>query len=153
MLSEQRIVSLVFLGLATAYTVLAGDIQLYPGDEFEKINAQTFPKAIGYALIVLSVIHLFMPHSAEKVSWRRFDWVKVLGLLGLMVLYGFTIKSVGFLLSTTGFLVLGFLLLGERRPLILFVASFPLAAGFQFALHGVLGVYIEDPFLALFGLQ
>lgn len=153
MLSEQRIVSLVFLALAVAYTAMAYDIQLYPGDEFEKINAQTFPKAVGYSLIALTLIHLVMPHTAEKVNWRRFDWLKVLGLLGLMLLYGFTIKTVGFLLSTTGFLMLGFLLLGERRPAILIGASLPLAAGFQFALHGLLGVYIEDPFLALFGLR
>ena len=43
----------------------------------------------------------------------------------LMILYGLTIKSVGFLVSTTVFLLAGFLILGERRPLVLAVASLP----------------------------
>ena len=67
--------------------------------------------------------------------------------------YGFTIKSVGFLLSTSVFLIGGYLLLGERRLWLLLLASVPVAGSFQFILDGLLGIHITDPFLEMLGVK
>ncbi len=95
-----------------------------------------------------------MPSAEEDglAQWRTYDWLRPALLCGLMVLYGLTVKSVGFLLSTSVFLVAGYLLLGERRLWVLLVASLPVAAGFEYILSGLLGITIQDPFLELPGV-
>lgn len=154
-LNLDRISGLFFLALSVAYYVLATDIELYPGDDEELINAQTFPKVIGMVAGVVSFLILVLPSkgAAETVDWRSFDWLRPATLCALMVAYGLTIKWPGFLLATTGFLALGFLVLGERRLWVLGLASLPVAAGFEAVLHGLLDIYIEDPFLTAIGLR
>ncbi len=156
MISGERVVSLVLLALFLAYWMLAYDIELYPGSEAEWINARTFPKAVGASGTALAALLLVLPRqdgaAMTLAALRRLDWVRVGLLAGLMLAYGLLIKSAGFLLATSGFLLGGYLVLGERRPWLLFLASLPVAAGFEFLLAGLLSIHIEDPFLAWIGL-
>ena len=155
LITKDRVSALVFLALSVAYYVMAGEIELYPGDEDYPITAQTFPKVIGLIAGVVSFLIIVLPSRAagEAIDWWAYDWLRPAGLCALMVLYGLTIKWPGFFLATAGFLVLGFLLLGERRIWVLAVASLPVAAGFEAILDGLLGIYIEDPFLSAIGLK
>ncbi len=132
----------------------ATQIELYPGDEEELINAQTFPKFIGVMAGIFSFLILVLPAKGEeeRIGWAAFDWWRPIGLCALMVVYGLTIKWPGFFLATSFFLIGGFLLLGERRWWVVLVSSLPIAAGFELILHGLLGIYIEDPFVRWIGL-
>ena len=59
-----------------------------------------------------------------------------------MVLYGLALEYLGFLLATTAFLIGAYLVLGERRPSVLLLASVPLVVGFWF-LVSWLGIYLD----------
>ena len=154
-ISRDRISALFFLALSVAYYIGATGIELYPGDEEELINAQTFPKFIGVMGGIFSFLILVLPAKGqeEKIDWAGFDWRRPLILAALMVAYGLTIKWPGFFLATSLFLICGFLLLGERRWWVVLAASIPIAAGFELVLDNLLGIYIEDPFLVWIGLK
>ena len=154
-ITRDRMSALFFLALSIAYYLGAMQVELYPGDEEELINAQTFPKFIGVMAGIFSFLILVLPAKGEeeKIDWAGFDWVRPVLLCALMVVYGLTIKWPGFFLATSFFLICGILVLGERRWWAVLVASIPVAAGFEFILDGLLDIYIEDPFVIWLGLQ
>jgi len=78
--------------------------------------------------------------------------LKVFVLFVLVFTYGIIIKSVGFFLSTNLFLLISYYYLGVRSYKVLLLCSFPVVAGLQFMLHGLLDVYIRDPFLQFLGV-
>ena len=154
-MTKDRVSGFVLLALSLGYLFMAYQIELYPGSEEDFINAQTFPKAIGMAAALFAFLIMVIPGKDDEgfAAWKMMDWLRPAALCVLMVLYGLTIKSVGFFLSTSVFLFAGYLLLGERRPLILLLASFPVAGAFQFILDGLLGIHIVDPFLSMLGVK
>ncbi len=154
-ITRDRMSALFFLALSIAYYLGAMQVELYPGDEEELINAQTFPKFIGVMAGIFSFLILVLPAKGEeeKIDWAGFDWVRPVLLCALMVGYGLTIKWPGFFLATSFFLICGILVLGERRWWAVLVASIPVAAGFEFILDGLLDIFIEDPFVIWLGLQ
>ena len=154
-MTRDRVSGFLLLVLSLAYLYGAFQIELYPGAEDEYINAQTFPKAIGLGGALFAFLIMVIPRADQEgfAPWRNFDWVRPTILCVLMVLYGLAIKTAGFFLATSGFLLAGFLVLGERRPLVLLAASLPVAAGFQGILDGLLGIYIQDPFLEWLGIK
>ena len=153
---RDRISALVFLTFSIAYGVLAYDIELYFVDPDDPFTARTFPVALSWTGGIIAFLMLVLPggskHNLSMSAILRLDWPRMLTLCVLMVLYGLTIKEIGFLVSTSLFLIGGYLLLGERRWWMLLLASVPVAAGFQFMLHGLLGIYIVDPILSGLGL-
>ena len=155
-LTLDRIAGLVFLAFCIAYGLLAGNIELYFGGENEPFTARTFPTVLAWFGSIIAFLIVVLPsrdaESADAATIRRLDWRHVLPLLVLMILYGLTIKSVGFFVSTSVFLLAGFLILGERRWLVLAAAPIPIVATFQFLLHDVLGIYIADPVLQALGI-
>ena len=68
-----------------------------------------------------------------------------------MIIYGVTILKAGYFLSTSIFLVLSYITLGEKRWFWVFTLSFPFVAIFMFLLHGLLDIYLRDPFLKYLG--
>ena len=154
-MTKDRVSGFVLLALSLSYLFMAFQIELYPGSEEDFINAQTFPKAIGIAAAVFAFLVMVLPGGDDEgfSSWRGLDWTRPVLLCVLMVLYGLSIKSVGFLLSTSVFLLGGFLILGERRIWVLALASVPVAGAFQFILDGLLGIHITDPFLQMLGVK
>ena len=61
--------------------------------------------------------------------------------------------KVGYFLSTSIFLVLSYYFLGERKWKWIFNLSFPFVAIFMYLLHGVLNIYLSDPFLKYIGIM
>jgi len=154
-ITRDRIGALFFLVLSIAYYMGARQIELYPGDEEELINARTFPQFVGVMGGLFSFLILVLPakEKEEKINWSAFDWRRPILLALLMVVYGLTIKWPGFFLATAFFLICGVLVLGERRWWAILAVSVPVAGGFEFVLDGLLGIYIEDPFIAWLGLK
>ena len=154
-ITRDRIGALFFLALAIAYSVAAGGIELYPGDEEELFNARTFPRFIGIMAALFAFLILVQParDADDAVDWSAYDWGRPALLCLFMLAYGLAIKWPGFFLATSVFLAAGIVLLGERRWWLVLLASLPVAAGFEFILDGLLGIYIEDPFLSWLGLK
>ena len=73
-------------------------------------------------------------------------------LIIIVTIYGFVILKAGFFLSTSLFLFFSYYFLGEKRWVWMFVLSFPLVALFMFLLHGLLDIYLRDPFLKMLGI-
>lgn len=148
-LSRDKAGALAFLALAIAYGMFIQDIPLLPGDEMEPFNARTLPKALAWGMGIVSFLMLVLPtrNKEEAVPFltvfKGLNWLKALALLASMVAYGLALKPMGFILATILFLLAGQLILGERRPLILFLASVPLVIAFWFILSQLLDIYLD----------
>jgi putative tricarboxylic transport membrane protein len=120
-------------------------------DENADFNARTFPKLISYLGILVSLLTLVLSKN-EKEDMGQYEWVSVIILFALVFSYGLLIKTIGFFVSTNLFLVISYLYLGVRSYKVIIFSSFPVVAGLQFMLHGLLDVYIRDPFLQFLGV-
>ncbi|MCS5633898.1 MAG: tripartite tricarboxylate transporter TctB family protein [Candidatus Marinimicrobia bacterium] len=146
-----RISALIFLLFFLVYSYLAGEIEVFVFDEDADFNARTFPKFISYLGIAVSFLALVLSKNEDE-KLGQYEWLKVFVLFVLVFTYGIIIKSVGFFLSTNLFLLISYYYLGVRSYKVLLLSSFPVVAGLQFMLHGLLDVYIRDPFLQFLGV-
>jgi putative tricarboxylic transport membrane protein len=101
----------------------------------------------------LAGLKILLPErTKEEVDHKVLDYKKVIFLIIIMIFYGLTILRAGFFLSTSFFLLFAYYFLGERRWKWMLIFSFPFVALFVFLLHGVLDIYLRDPFLKLLGI-
>ncbi len=156
-----RWIALVLLGICVAYGYTAWftmDDSLAPFMRRNPIWPSTFPKILSVLGIVASMIILLGLEKGEQkpgdIDYRRLGEYKVgqaVALLGLMVAYALCLRPVGFILSTALFLILGSVILGERK----WHVMIPVAAVATFAVwylvQEVLGIYMR-PLPGVFGV-
>ena len=116
----------------------------------------SFPKVLAIGGAFLSLVILLRlekspgKRDAADINLSRLGDYKIgqaLLLIGLMVAYAFLLRPLGFLASTFLFLSIGSFILGERRFVVMAVAS-AIAAGFVWYLvDEVLGIFLT-PFPA-----
>ncbi len=148
-----RWIALILLGICIIYGYAAWftmDAQLAPFMRRNPIWPSTFPKVLSILSIVASSIILLGLEKGEPkigdIDYRRLGdyhlWQALL-LLGLMVVYALSLRPIGFLIATSGFLILGSYILGERKWLIM-VPIAAVATGFVWYLvQQVLGIYMR----------
>ena len=152
-ISTDKIISLLFFVLSVFYLYQTYQIQVFSFDENAPFNAKTFPTFIAYFGMLLSILYVALPEkSRSEVSHKVLDYKSVLFLIVITTIYGFIILRAGFFLSTSLFLLFSYYFLGERRWVWMFVLSFPFVALFMFLLHGLLDIYLRDPFLKMLGI-
>ena len=152
-ISSVKIISLLFFVLSAFYLYTAYQIQVFSFDENAPFNAKTFPIYLGYIGMFLAGLKIILPErTKEEVDHKVLDYKKVIFLIIIMIFYGLTILRAGFFLSTSFFLLFAYYFLGERRWKLMLIFSFPFVALFVFLLHGVLDIYLRDPFLKLLGI-
>ena len=152
-ISSVKIISLLFFVLSAFYLYTAYQIQVFSFDENAPFNAKTFPIYLGYVGMFLAGLKIILPvKSKEEVDHSVLDYYKVIFLVIIMIFYGLTILRAGFFLSTSFFLLFAYYFLGERRWKLMLTFSFPFVALFVFLLHGLLDIYLRDPFLKLLGI-
>lgn len=154
---KERLAALVFLLLSAGYWLMAGDIELFYGDDLAPFNARSLPSMLGIAGVILSCLSLgtsLRSGTSDDVEISSPDrrWGKVALVIVAMIGFGALLRPAGFLIATTAFLIVTMLILGERRWWILVVLPAGLAATFEWLLTGVLGIYLDDPFLNAMGL-
>ena len=153
-INTTKIISLLFFIFSAFYLYTAYQIQVFAFDENAPFNARTFPIYLGYAGLMFSALYIILPETKpSNVDLSILDYKKTIMLVVLMVLYGITILRVGYFLSTSIFLVLSYIVLGERKWLWIFLLSFPFVAIFMYLLHGLLNIYLRDPFLQYIGVM
>ena len=111
----------------------------------------SFPKVLAIGGTFLSLVILLRlekspgKRDAADINLSRLGDYKIgqaLLLIGLMVAYAFLLRPLGFLASTFLFLSIGSFILGERRFVVMAVAS-AIAAGFVWYLvDEVLGIFL-----------
>ena len=153
-INSVKIISLLFFVLSAFYLYTAHQIQVFAFDEGAAFNAKTFPIYLGYAGMFFAGLKIALPDPKPiEVDPAYLDFKKTILLVITMIFYGATILKVGFFLSTSLFLVAAYYFLGERRWVLMFMLSFPFVAAFMYLLHGVLDIYLRDPFLQMLGVM
>ena len=153
-INTTKIISLLFFTFSVFYLYTAYNIRVFSFDENAPFNARTFPIYLGYAGMFFSGLKIILPElNTIKVDHKNLEYKKTAILVLIAIIYGVTILKVGYFLTTSLFLVSSYYFLGERRWLLIFLLSFPFVAAFMYLLHGVLDIYLRDPFLKLIGVM
>ena len=137
--------------LAYGYTAwFVMDANLAPFMQRNPIWPSTFPKVLSVLGLVASLIILLNVEKSEEVigdiDYRRlgdYNIGQAVLLLGLMVLYALTLRSLGFIGSTMGFLVVGAFILGERKWHIMLLVAFIATFIVWYLVSEVLGIYMR----------
>ncbi|WP_170766366.1 tripartite tricarboxylate transporter TctB family protein [Ruegeria lacuscaerulensis] len=150
-----RVIALIFLLICVVYgynAYFVMDELLPPFMRNNPIWPSTFPKVLSALGILVSLTIVLgiekSNHTAEvaEINYRKLTEYKLgqaISLLLLMVFYAFALRPIGFLVSTTVFLVAGSAILGERRWGIMIIVSV-IAAGFVWYLvDQVLGIFMR----------
>ncbi len=152
-ISTDKIISLLFFVLSVFYLYQTYQIQVFSFDEHAPFNAKTFPTFLAYLGMFLSLLYLVLPErNPSYVDHKVLDYKSTLFLIIIVTIYGFVLLKAGFFLSTSFFLFFSYYFLGERRWIWMFILSFPFVALFMFLLHGLLDIYLRDPFLKMLGI-
>jgi putative tricarboxylic transport membrane protein len=127
-----RVAALLLLVLAVAMYV--GTMNFPdPGQQGDPGTA-AFPRIIAGVLAALAFVVLLRPEQVDFLPHRS-GLVRVGGVAGLSVLYGFSLEGLGFVLTTAAFLAISLVLMGVRRgvALVLTVVILPVALYLLFA--------------------
>ena len=149
-----RWIALVLLGICLAYGYAAWftmDDNLAPFMRRNPIWPSTFPKILSVlGIIAASVILLGLEKSEDpkeaEIDYRRLGEYKTgqtVLLLMLMVAYALCLRPVGFLLSTTVFLIAGSFILGERKWHVMIPVAVIATASVWYLVQEVLGIYMR----------
>jgi len=148
-----RWVALALLGICLTYGYTAWfmmDGALPPIMKRLAVWPSSFPKVLSIAGIILSLIVVLGIEKGEvkvgDIDYRRLHEHKLgqaLALLGLMVAYAILLRPAGFLLATSGFLIGGSVILGERRWIVMIVVSAIATFGIWYLVQEVLGIFLR----------
>ena len=148
-----RWVALVLLGICLTYGYTAWfmmDGALPPIMKRLAVWPSSFPKVLSIAGIILSLIVVLRIEKGEvkvgDIDYRRLHEYKLgqaLALLGLMIAYAILLRPAGFLLATSGFLIGGSVILGERRWVVMIVVSAIATFGIWYLVQEVLGIFLR----------
>lgn len=148
-MTKNAIGSIFFLAFSSFYFFNVFSIKKMPGSQFEVMTASTFPFYIGLGGIIISLLILILSFINKDNDFLSIDYLKKLDFkttiyfIFAMIFYGFTIRTLGFIISTIIFLTIGFLLLKEKNIKRILLISCGVSIGFYLLLNNVLGVYID----------
>ena len=156
-----RWIALILLGICIIYGYTAWftmDASLAPFMRRNPIWPSSFPKVLSVLGILACLIILSgLEKGGEKIGeidHRRlgdYFFGQALLLLGLMVLYALCLRPVGFLVSTSAFLIMGSFLLGERKWHIMIPVAFVATGSVWYLVQEVLGIFLR-PLPAFMGV-
>ncbi|RSL31693.1 tripartite tricarboxylate transporter TctB family protein [Salibacterium salarium] len=121
-----RKVSLILIVFAIFYLYLSYQLQSFGSGP---IGTDTMPKALGYLLVVLSIL-LFMTKDQEteedkkKRSIAKDDVIKIMGVLVITFAYIFFLERLGFILVSFLFIYGCSLFLGYHKHVTNLIVSF-----------------------------
>ena len=152
-----RWIALIFITFCCAYGYLAFftmDQLLPPFMQRNPVWPSTFPKMLAILGVILGLIVLFGLESAPDakepgatdINYRRLQDYKLgqaLTLLALMVAYALALRPIGFLASTTIFLVAGNYILGERKWHVMIPVGVLASVSVWYLVQEVLGIFLR----------
>lgn len=154
-----RWIALAFIALCCVYGYAAFftmDDSLPPILRRNPIWPSTFPKILAVAGIIVGMMVLFAPKAAKPAApanaadgtmdisrLREYQLIPALALVVLMIAYAMTLRPLGFLGSTTLFLMLGAMILGERKLYVLVPVAAVSAWSIWYLVQEVLGIFLR----------
>ena len=148
-----RWVALVLLGICLTYGYTAWftmDDLLPPIMRRLAVWPSSFPKVLSIVGIILCLIVLSGIEKGEEkigdIDYRKlhqYNLGQALLLLGLMVAYALLLRPAGFILATSGFLIGGSVILGERRWITMIVVAGIATFSIWYLVQEVLGIFLR----------
>ncbi|NBD31147.1 MAG: tripartite tricarboxylate transporter TctB family protein [Alphaproteobacteria bacterium] len=152
-----RWIALVFVVFCLVYGYAAFftmDQLLPPFMQRNPVWPSSFPKILSVVGVIVGLVVLTglekpekdAAPSADKINYRRlheYNLGQALLLLGLMVLYALMLRTAGFLLATTVFLVAGSVILGERKWHIMLPVAILATGAVWYLVQEVLGIFLR----------
>lgn len=148
-----RWIALILLGICITYGYTAWftmDAGLAPFMRRNPVWPSSFPKVLSVLGIVASFVTLIGLEKGEEkigeIDHRRlgdYFYGQALLLLGLMVVYALCLRPLGFLFSTLAFLVIGSLILGERKWHVMIPVALIATGSVWYLVQEVLGIFLR----------
>ena len=161
MLALDRWIALILLGVFLVYGYTAWftmDDSLAPFMRRNPIWPSTFPKLLSVLGIVTTVVIVLGLEKSEPkeadIDYRKLGEYHVLPavlLLVLMVCYALCLRPIGFMASTSLFLILGSFILGERKWHVMIPVAIIANLSVWYLVQEVLGIYLR-PFPSMMGV-
>lgn len=154
-----RVIALFILLICLLYGYSAWfimDAQIAPFMARNPVWPSSFPKLLAIGGVIFALLVLISPHKPKDepdidlARWSDYNYGQAVGLLVLMLAYALLLLPIGFLASTFLFLMLGSLILGERRWLAMMLASGIASVGIWYLVQEVLGIFLR-PLPAVLG--
>lgn len=118
-MARTRLVALVIVLVGVAYLWGAGQIK--ESVTYAAVGPRFFPIAIGVGVVVSGLWLFAVPGVVAAANGQlapALDWLRLVGILLIMLCYLATFRTVGFLLGSIVLIFVGSQLLGERRYLV-----------------------------------
>ncbi|MET3682817.1 putative tricarboxylic transport membrane protein [Alkalibacillus flavidus] len=120
-----RIIGLILALLATGYLLLSYQLPTY---DYIPIDADVVPKALGWLLLVLSVVLFFSKdQDSEEQKAKRYvakkDVKAMAGVFGITLIYIMLLEVIGFIVMTSLFVFFCSLFLGYRQHVVNAIVS------------------------------
>jgi len=170
-MSLERWIALLLLCVCLVYGYTAWftmDNALAPFMQRNPVWPSTFPKVLSLLGVAASTLLLLgvesngnkqvanrKDDSADTTAqpattdYANFKWGQATALIVLMATYAIALRPLGFLLSTVTFLVVGSLVLGERKLYLLIPVAASATGIVWYLVHQVLGIYLSPLPLAM----
>lgn len=151
-MSLERALALFFLLVLLIYGYTAFfiiDANLPPYAKLSSVWPSSFPKIISLIGIIIAFCLIFSQSNNDEKSainmetFRSYHLRPALILLSMMVAYALLLRPMGFVISTFSFLVLGAVVLGERKIILLMLIASVCAVGIWYLVQQVLGIYLR----------
>jgi putative tricarboxylic transport membrane protein len=159
-----RGVALCILVFSIVYAWLAFGYELLPFERHQAFKPNTMPIGLSMIGIVLSLAILLVPSRKDstvvdesvvdlpqqKSGNQKFDRVRPVILVLLMLIYAMALRPLGFIGSTSLFLIVSSMVLGERKFHILVPVALGGAVFIWYLVQEVLGIFL-NPWPIFFG--
>ena len=147
-------IAAVFLVTSIVYGVASYNYPLLPFERNMVFLPNTLPMALSVVGTILSLLIMIAPKSSVDADgdalgsinlekWREYKVGQALALIAMMVAYALTLRSVGFIASTTLFLVASGWILGERKLAMMFGVALVGAISIWYLVQETLGIYLR----------
>lgn len=151
--NRDSVAAFVLLAAFLAYGYQATLIELFPGQETEVFSPRTLPYLLATGGVLLCLTQLArtlrLPRAGKSDTTTGFDWGRGALLCLCMLAYGWIFTPLGFLVATTLFLMAGFLVLGERRVVVLALLPAAFSLAFWAVMTRGLGLYLAPGLLGV----
>ena len=141
-----RYIAFGLLAFSVGYGYLAWVHPLLPFEVRMPFKPNTMPLGLAAFGILFSSLLLLLPSSNEiekdAEGWRGFEWKNTALLIGLAIGYALLLRPIGFIASTTLFIVLSSRVLGETN-IVRSISTGLISSGIiWYLVDDVLGIYL-----------
>ena len=141
-----RYIAVALLAFSIGYGYLAWTHPLLPFEARMPFKPNTMPLGLAGLGIVFSSLLLLLPSNdtleKDAEGWRGFAWKNTALLIGLAIGYALLLRPIGFIASTTLFIVLSSRVLGENNVIRSITTGLISSGIIWYLVDDVLGIYL-----------